>query len=76
MLFDSIILLGHKLHIKDAADIAAFGLLLWGVIVWARRVHAILALVGLGFLALLYLVYNKQQFNVLDGFLKAFFHPI
>ena len=53
MLFDSIILLGHNLHIKDAADIAAFGLLLWGVIVWARRVHAILALVGLGFLALL-----------------------
>ena len=73
MLFDSIILLGQNLHIKDAADIAAFGLLLWGVIVWARRVHAILALVGLGFLALLYLVSIQLELQLMAWFFQGFF---
>jgi len=73
MLFDSMILLGQNLHIKDVADIAAFGLLLWGVIVWARRVHAILALVGLGFLALLYLISLQLELQLMAWFFQGFF---
>ena len=73
MLVDDIILVGQNLHIKDVADIAAFGLLLWGVIVWARRVHAILALVGLGFLALLYLISLQLELQLMAWFFQGVF---
>ena len=45
----------HYIHLKDLIDICVVGLLIWGAIAWARRVHAILALVGLLFIWLFYL---------------------
>ena len=46
----------------DLVDIAVVGLLLWGLIAWTRRVHTRMALLGLAFLSVFYLI--AQQFRL------------
>ena len=52
------------LHIAptDLVDIAVVGLLLWALIAWTRRVHTRMALLGLAFLSVFYLI--AQQFRL------------
>ncbi len=60
-------------HFKDVVDVAVVGLLLWGAIAWARRVHAILALVGLSFLGLFYLLALQLELQLTAWFFQGFF---
>lgn len=60
-------------HFKDLVDVAVVGLLLWGAIAWARRVHAILALVGLSFLGLFYLAALQLELQLTAWFFQGFF---
>jgi len=60
-------------HFKDLIDIAVVGLLLWGAIAWARRVHAILALVGLSFLGLFYVAALQLELQLTAWFFQGFF---
>ena len=48
--------------LTDLVDIAVVGLLLWGLIAWTRRVHTRMALLGLAFLSVFYLI--AQQFRL------------
>lgn len=60
-------------HFKDLVDVAVVGLLLWGAIAWARRVHAILALVGLSFLGLFYLAALQLELQLTAWLFQGFF---
>ncbi|MFT5086151.1 MAG: diadenylate cyclase [Candidatus Latescibacterota bacterium] len=60
-------------HFKDLIDVAVVGLLLWGAIAWARRVHAILALVGLSFLGLFYVAALQLELQLTAWFFQGFF---
>ena len=59
----------------DLVDIAVVGLLLWGLVAWTRRVHTWMALLGLAFLSVFYLI--AQQFKlqltvwIFQGFVAA-----
>jgi uncharacterized protein (TIGR00159 family) len=61
------------INLKDLADIAVVSLLIWGTIAWARRVHAILALIGLGFLGLFYLAALQLELQLTAWIFQAFF---
>ena len=63
----------QHIHIKDLVDICVVGLLIWGAIAWARRVHAILALVGLLFLWLFYLAAIQLELQLTAWFFQGFF---
>jgi len=60
------------INLKDLADIAVVSLLIWGTIAWARRVHAILALIGLGFLGLFYLAALQLELQLTAWIFQAF----
>lgn len=62
-----------NIHLKDFVDICVVGLLIWGAIAWARRVHAILALVGLLFLWLFYLAALQLELQLTAWFFQGFF---
>ena len=61
------------IHLKDLIDICVVGLLIWGAIAWARRVHAILALVGLLFIWLFYLAAMQLELQLTAWFFQGFF---
>lgn len=61
------------IHLKDLIDICVVGLLIWGAIAWARRVHAILALVGLLFVWLFYLAAMQLELQLTAWFFQGFF---
>ncbi len=61
------------IDLKNLADIAVVSLLIWGAITWARRVHAILALIGLGFLGLFYLAALQLELQLTAWIFQAFF---
>ncbi len=63
----------QHIHLKDLVDICVVGLLIWGAIAWARRVHAILALVGLLFLWLFYLAAMQLELQLTAWFFQGFF---
>ena len=63
----------HYIHLKDLIDICVVGLLIWGAIAWARRVHAILALVGLLFIWLFYLAAMQLELQLTAWFFQGFF---
>ena len=63
----------HYIHLKDLIDICVVGLLIWGAIAWARRVHAILALVGLLFIWLFYLAAMQLVLQLTAWFFQGFF---
>lgn len=63
----------HYIHLKDLVDICVVGLLIWGAIAWARRVHAILALVGLLFIWLFYLAAMQLALQLTAWFFQGFF---
>ena len=63
----------HYIHLKDLIDIWVVGLLIWGAIAWARRVHAILALVGLLFIWLFYLAAMQLELQLTAWFFQGFF---
>lgn len=63
----------HYIHLKDLIDIFVVGLLIWGAIAWARRVHAILALVGLLFIWLFYLAAMQLELQLTAWFFQGFF---
>ena len=57
----------------DIADVLVVGLLLWALMAWARRVHAGLALLGLGFIAGFYLVALQLELQLTAWFFQGFF---
>ena len=57
----------------DIADVLVVGFLLWALMAWARRVHAGLALLGLGFIAGFYLVALQLELQLTAWFFQSFF---
>ena len=57
----------------DLVDIAVVGLLLWGLVVWTRRVHARMALLGLAFLSVFYLLARQFELQLTAWIFKGFF---
>ena len=57
----------------DLVDIAVVGLLLWGLIAWTRRVHTRMALLGLAFLSVFYLVAQQFKLQLTTWILQGFF---
>jgi uncharacterized protein (TIGR00159 family) len=62
-----------EVRILDALDVGLVAFLLWLAIVVLRRSGATLALVGFGFLGLIYLVALRFQFPLTASLLRAFF---
>ena len=57
----------------DLIDIAVVGLLLWGLVAWTRRVHARMALIGLAFLGVFYLMARKFELQLTAWIFQGFF---
>ena len=57
----------------DLVDIAVAGLLFWGLVVWTRRVHARMALLGLAFLAAFYLLARQFDLQLTAWIFQGFF---
>ena len=68
-------MLGSLLEIGwgEVADVAVVSLLLWALMAWARRVHASLALLGLGFLGVFYLLALQLELQLTAWFFQGFF---
>ena len=68
-------MLGSLLEIGwgELADVGVVSLLLWALMAWARRVHASLALLGLGFLGVLYLLALQLELQLTAWFFQGFF---
>ena len=63
------------LHIAptDLVDIAVVGLLLWALIAWTRRVHTRMALLGLAFLSVFYLIAQQFKLQLTTWIFQGFF---
>ena len=57
----------------DLIDIAVVGLLLWGLVIWTRRVHARMALIGLAFLGGFYLLARQFELQLTAWIFQGFF---
>ena len=57
----------------ELADVVVVSLLLWALMAWARRVHASLALLGLGFLGVFYLLAQQLELQLTAWFFQGFF---
>ena len=57
----------------DLVDITVVGLLLWALMAWARRVHAGLALIGLGLITGFYLIALQLELQLTAWFFQGFF---
>ena len=57
----------------DLIDIAVVGLLLWGLVIWTRRVHARMALIGLAFLGGFYLLARQFELLLTAWIFQGFF---
>ena len=68
-------MLGSLLEIGwgEVADVGVVSLLLWALMAWARRVHASLALLGLGFLGVFYLFALQLELQLTAWFFQGFF---
>ena len=68
-------MLGSLLEIEwgELADVWVVSLLLWALMAWARRVHASLALLGLGFLGVFYLLALQLELQLTAWFFQGFF---
>ena len=68
-------MLGSLLEIglDEIADVGVVSLLLWALMAWARRVHASLALLGLGFLGVFYLIALQLELQLTAWFFQGFF---
>ena len=68
-------MLGSLLEIGwgEVADVGVVSLLLWALMAWARRVHASLALLGLGFLGVFYLLALQLELQLTAWFFQGFF---
>ena len=68
-------MLGSLLEIGwgELADVGVVSLLLWALMAWARRVHASLALLGLGFLGVFYLLALQLELQLTAWFFQGFF---
>jgi uncharacterized protein (TIGR00159 family) len=62
-----------NLRWNDLADMVLVSLLLWVSFVWLRRSRARLALVGIGFLAALYLLARRLELQLTTWILQGFF---
>ncbi|SVA90921.1 uncharacterized protein METZ01_LOCUS143775, partial [marine metagenome] len=62
-----------KIGLIDFVDVLVVGLLLWALIAWMRRVRADLALLGLGFLGLFYLVALQLELQLTAWIFQGFF---
>ncbi|MDY7096102.1 MAG: hypothetical protein SX243_24270, partial [Acidobacteriota bacterium] len=62
-----------NLRWNDLADMVLVSLLLWISFVWLRRSRARLALVGIGFLAALYLLARRLELQLTTWILQGFF---
>ena len=59
--------------LTDLIDIAVFGLLLWGLVAWTRRMHARMALLGLAFLVAFYLLARQFGLQLTAWIFQGFF---
>ena len=68
-------MLGSLLEIGwgELADVGVVSLLLWALVAWARRVHASLALLGLAFLGVFYLLALQLELQLTAWFFQGFF---
>ena len=57
----------------DLVDIAVVGLLFWGLIAWTRRVHTRMALLGLAFLSVFYLIAQQFRLQLTVWIFQGFF---
>ncbi len=57
----------------DIADVLLVALLLWGGLVWLRKSRARLALLGLGYLAFVYLIARALRLQLTAWMLQGFF---
>jgi len=62
-----------EIGLTDVVDVAVVGLLLWALIAWMRRVRANLALLGLAFLGLFYLVALQFELQMTAWIFQGFF---
>lgn len=62
-----------NLRWNDLADMVLVSLLLWISFVWLQRSRARLALVGIGFLAALYLLARRMELQLTTWILQGFF---
>ena len=56
----------------DLVDIAVVGLLLWGLVAWTRRMHARMALLGLAFLGVFYLIARQFELQLTAWIFQGF----
>jgi len=62
-----------EIGFTDAVDVGVVGLLLWALIAWSRRMQANLALIGLAFLGLLYLIALQLELQLTAWIFQGFF---
>ena len=62
-----------EIKFADIVDVGVVGLLLWALIAWARRVHAYLALLGLAFLGIFYLIAIQIELQLTAWIFQGFF---
>jgi diadenylate cyclase len=62
-----------EIGLTDVIDVAVVGLLLWALIVWMRRVRANMALLGLAFLGLFYLIALQFELQMTAWIFQGFF---
>ncbi|MCB1055099.1 MAG: diadenylate cyclase [Acidobacteria bacterium] len=58
---------------NDLLDMAMVAVLLWTAFIWLRRTRARMALVGLGILAVVYLVARRLELQITTWILQGFF---
>lgn len=58
--------------LTDLVDIAVVGFLLWGLVAWTRRMHARMALLGLVFLGVFYLIARQFELQLTAWIFKGF----
>ncbi len=59
--------------LTDLVDIVVVGLLLWGLVAWTRRMHARMALLGLAFLGIFYLLARQFELQLTAWIFQGFF---
>ena len=57
----------------DLVDIAVVGLLLWALVAWTRQVHTRMALLGLAFLSVFYLIAQQFKLQLTTWIFQGFF---
>ena len=57
----------------DLVDVAVVGVLIWGLLAWTRRMHARMALVGLAFLGVFYLLARQFELQLTAWIFQGFF---